>query len=365
MKRLMTLMLGTFALAISALAVPVAAAASPPIGSVYSSNRIVFTSGSLTGVFEGNVPHITFYATNDLGRSTYQLNFRSLIEFNTTSTSSGGDIYESPQMVARADFDSSTWKASGFYPIKDSSGITIGMAFNLTLDGPMQVVGQTPPAHSLGPGDVVLVAKAYNNTRTMTVNGHAVTINTAEIKIDFVLKAWPFQSTSDKLALQVNMHSDYNHFELDQNSGATSVDATQDEGANVAEHPYQETTDTEQQIRYSSGPITSSMNIGFFHFVNTATVTAANGAVTSVPVLASYKSESEKEDGVTNTVLKLYLVYPYFTSGSTLVHDPSFGLQGGLATLYLIAGGAGIAALAAVLVIRHRDMQVQRYSVHN
>ncbi len=85
----------------------------------------------------------------------------------------------------------------------------------------------------------------------------------------------------------------------------------------------------------------------------------------SVPVLASYKAESEREDGVTNTFLKLYPVYPYFASGSTLLHDPSFGLQGGLPTLYIIAGGAGIAALAARLVIRHRHPHVQRYSVKN
>ncbi|HEX4921978.1 MAG TPA: hypothetical protein VFV92_14715, partial [Candidatus Bathyarchaeia archaeon] len=102
MKRFMTVMLGTFALALSILSVPAVAGATPPTASIDSSNRVVFTSGSLTGVFEGNVPHITFYATNDLGRSTYQLNFRALVEFNTTSVSSGEDTYESPMMVARA-----------------------------------------------------------------------------------------------------------------------------------------------------------------------------------------------------------------------------------------------------------------------
>jgi hypothetical protein len=356
MKRFMTVMLGTFVLAISALAVPAVAGAAPT-GSVDSSNRIVFTSGPLTGVFEGNVPHITFYATNDLGRTTYQLNFRALVEF---SLSSGDDTYESPEMVARADFDSASWTASSFYPIKDNTGATTGMGFNFTLNGPMEIVEQTPPPKSLNAGDVVLVVKAYNNTRTMTINGQSVTINTAEIKIDFVLKAWPFASTTDKLALQVNMHSDYNHFDLDQKTGTTTVDATQDEGVSVTEHPYQESSNVDQQVRYSSGPITSSMNIGFFHFVNTATVTNSTGTY-SVPVVASYKAE---KDGL-ETFLKLYLAYRYFAPGSTLTHDPSFGLQGGLPTLYIIAGGAGIAALAAVLVIRRRHTQVQRYSVQN
>ena len=366
MKKFMTLMLGCFAIVISALAVPAVAASTPPVGSVDSSNRVVFTSGSLTGVFEGNVPHVTFYATNDLGRSTYQLTFRALIEFNTTSISSGDDTYESPQLVARADFDAASWTPGNFYPIKDSTGTTIGVAFNFTINSPMQIVDRAGMSHgSLKGGDVVLVVKAYNTTRTMTVDGRSVTINTAEIKMDFVLRAWPFQSTIDKLALQVNMHSDYNHFDLDEKTGTTSIDATQSEGSSVAEHQYQETADTEQQIRYASGPVTSSMNIGFFRFVNTATVTASDGTATSVPVLASYKAESEKEQGNTNTFLKLYLVYPYFPSGSILVHDPSFGLQGGLPTLYIVAAGAGIAGLATVLVIRRRHMQVQKYPVTN
>src|SRR5437667_8013048 len=91
MTRTTTMLLGIFALAISVLAVPAVARAAPT-GSVDSANRVIFNSGSLTGVFEGNVPHITFYATNELGRTTYQLNFRSLIEF---STSSGVSTYES------------------------------------------------------------------------------------------------------------------------------------------------------------------------------------------------------------------------------------------------------------------------------
>jgi hypothetical protein len=350
------MLLGTFALAISILAVPSVAGAAPT-GSVDSANRIVLNSGSLTGVFEGNVPHITFYATNELGRTTYQLNFRALIEF-TMSTSSGEGTYESPLIVARTDFDSASWTPSNFYPVKDrTTGTTIGMGFNFTLNSHMQIVEQTPPPQTLSPGDVVLVVKAYNNTRTITVNGQSVTINTAEIKIDFVLKSWPFASTSDKLALQVNMHSDYNHFDLDQSTGTTTVDATNDEGAAVMEHPYTETSNTEQNVRYASGPVTSSMNIGFFHFVNTATVTSANGIPQSVQVVAAYKAEKDGPE----TFLKLYLVYPYFPSGSTLVHDPSFGLQSGLPTLYIIAGGAGVAGLAAVLVIRHRHLQVQRF----
>src|SRR2546427_5253718 len=358
MTRTMMMLLGIFALAISVLAVPAVARAAPT-GSVDSANRVIFNSGSLTGVLEGNVPHITFYATNELGRTTYQLSFRSLIEF---STSSGVSTYESPRLVAVADFDSASWTASNFYPVKDkTTGTTIGMGFNFTLNNQMTIVEKTPPPQSLKSVDVVLVVKAYNNTRTMTVNGQSVTINTAEIKIDFVLKNWPFASSNDKLALQVNMHSDYNHFDLGQSTGTTTVDATNDEGAGVMEHSYHETSGVEQDVRYASGPVTSSMNIGFFHFLNTATVTSTSGKTQSVPVVASYKAERDGPE----TFLKLYLVYPYFPSGPTLVHDPSFGLQGGLPTLYIIARGAGVAALAAVLVIRRRHLQIQWFPKSN
>src|SRR6266581_851526 len=201
--------------------------------------------------------------------------------------------------------------------------------------------------------------------RTMTILLGVFELAISVLAVPAVAGAAPtgsvVSSTSDKLALQVNMHSDYNHFDLDQSTGTTTVDAANDEGATVMEHPYTETSKTEQNVRYASGPATSSMNIGFFHFVNTATVTSASGTSQSVPVVAAYKAEKDGPE----TFLKLYLVYPYFASGSTLVHDPSFGLQGGLPTLYIIAGGAGVAGLAAVLVIRHRHLQVQRFPKSN
>ena len=357
MKRTMTLLLGSFIVGIMAFAVPGVAGAQPPTGSMDSQHRITFNSGPLTGVFEGNVPHVTFYATSDLGRVTYQLNFRALIEFSTSS-SSGDQVYESPLMVARADFDSASWTPSNFYSVKDTSGTIIGMGFNFTLNSHMQIVENTGQPQTLKPGDVVLVVKAYNTTRTITSNGPSVTVNTAEMKIDFVLTDWPFTSSSDKLALQVNMHSDYNHFDLDQQTGSSAVDATHDEGSQVTEHEYQETPNTDQEVRYVSTPVTASSNIGFFHFVNTATITPSTGASYNVHVLAAYKGERDGD----LIFFKLYLVYPYFPMGSTLVHDPSFGLQGGIPTLFIVAGGAGIAALAAVLAIRHRHTQVQRYS---
>ena len=250
-----------------ALAIPTAVA-EDPVGSRDASNNVTFSSGPLTGMFEGTVPHLRFYATSGIGRTVYQVNFRALIEF---SVNSSGE-YQSPEMIGRADFDSGTWTPSNFYPVKDTSGNVIGMGFNFTLNSPIQIERAGEPA-SLNTGDVVLRVLAYNSTRTIQVNGQSVTINTAEMKVDFILKNWPFVSSNDKLALQLNMHSDFNHFDLNEANGTESVDATHDEAAQVEEHTFQETSGVDQEVRFSSGVVTTSRNIGFFRFVDTATVT--------------------------------------------------------------------------------------------
>lgn len=358
LNRKVALVLGTFLVGIMALAVP-AVAAEEPTGSRDATDRVTFSSGPLTGEFDGTVPHLRFYATNDIGRTVYQVNFRTLIEFSPNS--SGDGTYQSPEMIGRADFDSATWTPSNFYPVKDSNGAVIGMGFNFTLNSPIQIAEQSGRPASLNTGDVVLRVLAYNTTRIMKVNGQDVTINTAEMKIDFVLRNWPFVSSNDKVALQINMHSDFNHFDLKEATGTQSVDTTHDEGAQVAEHEFHETTSVEQEVRFGSGIVTSSRNIGFFHFVNTATVTPADGQPYSVPVTAAYKGEREGAE----TFFKLYLAYPSFPTGATLVHDPSVGFSGGLPTFFLIVGGAAVAGLVSVVVIRRRHVQVQKDSVHN
>src|SRR5437899_12991979 len=131
MKRTIASMLGILSIAILALALPTARADDRPAGSVDQGNRITFTSGSLTGVFEGNVPHVKFYATNEMGRSEYMVNFRALIEF---APGSGGEgAYQGPQEVSRATLDSGTWTHIDSYPLKHQYGVTIGMCSNLKL----------------------------------------------------------------------------------------------------------------------------------------------------------------------------------------------------------------------------------------
>src|SRR2546428_13222460 len=86
MRRNIASILGILSIAILALALPTARADDRPAGSVDQGNRITFTSGSLTGVFEGNGPHVRFYATHEMGRSEYMVNFRALREFAPGST---------------------------------------------------------------------------------------------------------------------------------------------------------------------------------------------------------------------------------------------------------------------------------------
>jgi hypothetical protein len=293
------------------------------------------------------VPKVTFYDHNSMVRTEQKVNFRALIEFNDADHNG---IFESNELVAKAVLDEGRWTHTGFYGLSSGSGVGI----NFTQADPMILVG----GGTLPAGSVVLIVKAYNTTHTVTVNGKPVTIGTAELKFDVVINSWPFQNATNMLALQVNMHSSTEHFD---NQGQ-DLDSSHDEGAQTAEHQLHQTSDVEQELKFSSGLITTSSTVGDFRFVNTATVTSPTG-VTSVPVTASFKSESENDAGDKETFMKLYLAYPNFQG--TLTHDPSIGLGSGFPTLYLIVAGAAVAGLLAVVVIRRRHPQVQKDSVRN
>jgi hypothetical protein len=353
MKRTLTAMLGIFTIAIMVLGAPLARAAETPTGTVDDAgNRIVFSTGSLTAVFEGMAPRVTFYDHNSMMRDTQQVNFRALIEFND---SDHNGVFESNEAVDRAIIDEGLWTHTGFYTLPNGAGVGI----NFTQASAMSLEG----GRVLARGSVVLIVKAYNTTHTQTIDGKSVTIGTAELKFDVVINDWPFRNNTDMLALQVNMHSSSEHYDFGEDSGTQTVDGTNDEGVQTAEHDFHETSGVEQETRLNTGTVTTSSTIGFFRFVNTATVTSPSGTTTSVPVTASYKSEADNDAGDRAVFMKLYLAYPNFQG--TLVHDPSIGLGSGFPTLYLIVAGAAAAGLVAVVVIRRRHPQVQKDSVHN
>ena len=346
-------MLGIFTIAIMMLGTPLARAAETPSGTIDNEgNRIVFTSGSLTATFEGMAPKVTFYDHNSMMRDIQQVNLRALIEFNDADHNG---IFESNEAVTRAVLDEGRWTHTGFYSLPGG----VGVGINFTQADPMSLEG----GRTLAAGSVVLIVKAYNTTHTVTVNGQFVKVGTAELKFDVVINSWPFQNTTNMLALQVNMHSSSEHYDLGEDSGTQTVDGSHDEGTPVAEHQFHETSSVEQETKLSTGAITTSSTFGFFRFVNTATVTSPTGATSSVPVTASFKSEADNDGGEKETFMKLYLAYPNFQG--TLMHDPSIGLGSGFPTLYLIVVGAAAAGLIAVVVIRRRHPQVQKDSAQN
>ena len=347
-------MLGLFTIGLLIVSTPTARAEEIPHGTIDNqSNRIVFDHGSLTAVFEGMVPRVTFYDHNAMARTQEQVNFRALIEF---ADSDNNNVYEHREFVAGIILDDAHWTHTGFYNLPDNSGVGI----NFTQEEPIML---SDNHGTLAAGSVTLIVKAYNMTKTMTVDGKSVTISTATLKFDVIIKNWPFQNTSNMLALQVNMHSSTEHYDLDQNTGTQTVDGSHAETTDTQEHSFHETSDIEQETRFSTGSITTSTTMGFFRFVDKATVVNSNGQSTTVPVTASYKAESEHDGAESETFMKLYLAYPNYQG--TLVQDPSIGLSNTLPTLYFIAGGAAVAGLAVVLMIRHRHARVLRDTVKN
>jgi len=353
-RKIVTSMLGIFAIIVIVMATPSVRASEEPTGTIDEANsQITFNSGALTAVFEGMGPKIMFYDHTSTTRVEQTVHFKALIEF---ADADGNKVFESSEAVGRASLDEGKWTHTGFYGLPGSSGIVI----NFTLVDPIAI---HDGARMLPTGSVVLIVKAYNTTQTLTVNGKPFVVNTAEIKIDVVIKGYPFLNTTNMLALQVDMKSSTQHYDIYEESGVSTVDGTTDEG-NTAEHEFKETADVKQETRFSTGPITASSTVGFFYFVNTATVTPTSGASYSVPVTASYKSESEIEGKDSGVEMKLYLAYPNFGEG-TLVHDPSVGLGQGFPTLYLMVGGAAVAGLVAVVVIRRRHPKISVDAVAN
>lgn len=360
MKRIMATLLGIIMIGIMAAAVPMARAEEGhgPEGTIDNEgNRIVFHSGSLTAEFEGMVPKIKFYDSTGMTRVEQKVNFRALIEF---ADANGDGMFQSDERVMGGAIDEARWSHTNFYSLPDGSGVGI----DFTLAEPLVLSsGDAGPPVVLASDSVSLIVKAYNTTKTLTVDGRSFTVGQAEIKIDIVIKDWPFQNSTNKLALQVNMKSSTDHLDIDERTGSHDFDASHEENPETAEHEFHQTDEPEEEVRFSSGLITTSTTVGFFRFVDTATVTSSGGQTQVVPVAASFKSEADHDGGERETFMKLYLAYPNFQG--TLVHDPTIGLGGGFPTLYLIVGGAAVAGLVTVVAIRRRHPQVHRDSGRN
>ncbi len=311
----------------------------------WDDHNSTFTTGALKAVFEGNQPNIKFSLTTDAGRTEYDVRFKRLIEFNDT-LGMGVFSHQNDNIIQMAELDVSNWSPT-YYPIKQGSN-TIGIGVNFTNNVPIQGGSNTV--------SVTLVAKAYNTTHTETVNGKILTVEQAEIKVDVIITNWPFKDeTAPRLALQINLHSESGSFETEESDSThtTNVNST----TNTDEHQFKETNSDEQEIRFSGTVGTTGM-IGFFRFVNTATI----NKTTTVPVLASYRGTQESEEGGTEYEFAVFLSYPKFTG--TLEHDPSFGFtSAGIPLLWYVLGGAVIVAAGVVILLRRTRPRIQLASL--
>jgi len=286
-------------------------------------NRIVMNTASLTAVFEGKKPKITFYLTNTTKRAVeYQLNFKRLIEFNDTNRD---EVYQKGEEVAWAELEPLTWTHTGFYNITGPTRGRIGIGINFTYSGPVQI--QRPGTQPERPTVTVkFAAKIYQydvkDVKTVGYQGFEYSvIGGAEVKVDVILSGWPFgaekydqyYSRNPKLALEVHLHSGHNRFEVEERNGRVLVNANLTE---TRERKMNQTDAVEQKIHYLNA---TGKVAGFFKFVNVAIVKAA-GTSRTVKVYSSYIAEPELGE----RQFKLFLAYPKFEG--TLEHDPSFGI---------------------------------------
>ena len=279
-------------------------------------NRIVMSTGKLTAVFEGKKPKITFYLTNTTKRAVeYKLNFKRLIEFNDTNRD---EVYQKGEKVAWAELEAVAWTHTAFYNITGPTLGRIGIGINFTHSGPLPIekLG-VPPENSTITIEVVVKIYQYNLTDVKRVGyqGFAYSvIGGAEVKVDVILSGWPFGTEkTPKLALEIQLHSGHNRFEVEEKGGRRSVDANQ---TGAEERKLDQTDAVEQRIRYLNA---TGKVAGFFKFVNVAIVKYA-GTSSIVKVYASYIGEQEGGE----RQFKLFLAYPKFEG--TLEHDPSFGI---------------------------------------
>src|SRR5712664_3869691 len=132
-RRIMTSLLGIFAIIVILMATPPVRAAEAPTGTIHEKeDQISFTSGSLTVVFEGMGPKIKFYDHTSTTRVEQTVHFKALIEF---ADADGNKVFESSEAVGRASLDEGKWTHTGFYGLPGSSGIGI----NFTLVDPIAI----------------------------------------------------------------------------------------------------------------------------------------------------------------------------------------------------------------------------------
>lgn len=284
-----------------------------PKGKV-ETNRIVMSTGILTAVFEGKKPKLTFYPANTTNE--YKLTFKRLIEFNDTNRD---ETYQKDERVAWTELESAAWTHTAFYNLTGRQRARIGIGINFTYSGQLRIESKGAQPKTVANATIKFAVKLfqYNLTDIKLIGYQGFTYSAlggAEVKVDVILSGWPFGTEkTPKLALEIQLHSDNNQFEVEEKGGRKPVNVNQ---TVAEERKMDQTNDVEQKIRYLNA---TGKVAGFFKFVRFAIVRFA-GELSVVNVYASYTGEQEEG----KKEFKIFLAYPKFAG--TLEHDPSFGV---------------------------------------
>ena len=161
-------------------------------------------------------------------------------------------------------------------------------------------------------------------------NGNMFTVDWLTIKIDLTFISIPWTNGGSKLALKVDLNSEYG---------------------------------LKQELELSSqgeGEVsTTSMPQTYFGWDNKAQIYDSEGNFVDVPVTATSLMPPDS-----NGINKLYLCYPSFDNNETLVHDPVIGVRtkgGGYLERYLegystqlLIGVVAVVAVCVALLVLHR-----------
>ncbi|RLI37817.1 hypothetical protein DRO55_00415 [Candidatus Bathyarchaeota archaeon] len=272
-------------------------------------------------VSSGIIPHFHFWYTED-NSTVYHVKFVQLAEFidgNNDSafqhnetvrpTDTGPGLFHTP--IFSFSEGARGWNFSGFYNITSDEAI-LGVGFNFTLNGT-----RSPIFRDLY---IELRCRIYlNDTRlNVTANDQAVYYNMtggAELKVDVVIKNWPWLTDHSMLALR---------WDISWESGPKAGERHE---PFIRGHRVDVSRNMTIERRIEAPPHANETSVVFrgvktnrtrAHFDSLVKAKVFNGTAEGlVNVTASYRTDGE--------ALRFYICYPYFGS-NTLEHDPSMGV---------------------------------------
>ncbi len=379
MRKLQRILLASFFLAILVATPFVRADEGSGTITTHENENHSFTivSGNLTAIFNGENPGLHFFYTSN-AQQKFFIKFNSLTEFNDTDHNLA---FEHNESLRSASLEAAHWNTTGFYNAPDGAHAIDFTTHQLFIESTGHMEDDSwDHASNVYNVTVTITAKLYktDTTKTFTVGNATFTVQGGvEIKLDISISNWPFLDPSnlnDRLALRMDLHSNVNAFETHEHDGDHEVNETGDFHENdtgthtndtehVAPMPMHDSqtnnNETDHEIEDHNGEgsvelLTSDGLIGgFFRFVSNA---MTDGSPTKVA--ASYRF-GEDEVNSTEQEFKLFLSYHSFTS--TLVHDPSFGVNpeafashGVPSLLPLGVVAVGLSAAAGVLLAKRR-----------